>query len=73
MIGTFIFTAVILILDHATLLLSSGNKDQALPQAQIHYIQFGLPIAAAKFPAAFQEYSDAEFLQVILNNCCLAK
>ena len=29
MIGTFIFTAVILILDHATLLLSSGNKDQA--------------------------------------------
>lgn len=59
---------MILILDHATLLLSSGSKDQALPQAQLHYIQFGLPSSAAQFPAAFQEYSDAEFLHFILKN-----
>ena len=86
MIGTFfllflfiisyILLAVILILEHATLLLFSGNsqetQDSALLQAQLQYIQYGLP-SATQFPAYFQEYSDAEFIQFILKNRLLAK
>ena len=56
-----------LILEHATLLLSSGSsQDSALLQAQLQYVQFGLPSATTHFPAVFQEYSDAEFIQFIL-------
>ena len=83
MIGTFflfflsmlsyIFLAATLILEHATILISSGNsQDSALHQAQLQYIQFGLPNAAAQFPAAFQEYSDMEFIQFILKNRLIA-
>ena len=65
---------MILILEHATLLLSSGSsRDIALLQAQSQYIQFGLPSAASQFPAGFQEYSDAEFIQFILKNRLLTK
>ena len=69
-----IFSAVTLILEHATLLLFSGcNQDSALLQAQLKYIQFGQTIAATQFPAVFQEYSDAEFIQFILKNRLPAK
>ena len=65
---------MILILEQATLLLSSGiSQNSALLQAQLEYIQFGLPSAANQFPAAFQEYSDAEFIQFILKNRFLSK
>ena len=68
-IFSYNFPAVTLILEHATLLLSSGSsQDSALLQAQLQYIQFGLPSATIQFPAAFQEYSDAEFIQFILTN-----
>lgn len=67
---SYIFLAATLILEHATVLLSSGSsQDLALHQAQLQYIQFGLPSAATQFPAGFQEYSDAEFIQFILKNC----
>ena len=60
---------MILILEHATILFSSGSSQElALHQAQLQYIQFGLSSAATQFPAAFQNYSDTEFIQFILNN-----
>ena len=69
-----IFPAVTLILEHATCLLSSGDiQDSALLQAQLQYIEFGLPHAQTRFPAAFQEYSDAEFIQFILETRLLTK
>jgi hypothetical protein len=71
---SYIFTAATLILEHATFLFSSGiEQGPALHQAQLQYIQFGLSSAAAQFPAAFQNYSDLEFLQFILNNRLLTK
>ena len=63
-----IFIAVILILEHATILSSSGNQEAALQQAQLQYIQLGMSISAAQFPAAFENYTDTEFIQFILNN-----
>ena len=67
--NSYNFLAATLILDHATFLLSSGHsQDLALYQAQIKYIQSGLPSAITQFPAVFQDYSDAEFIQFILNN-----
>ena len=70
---SYIFTAVILILKHATILFSRGSKqDLALHQAQLQYIQSGLSSAATRFPGAFQNYSDAEFAQFILNSAPLA-
>ena len=66
---SYIFLAAVIILEHATFLLPSGiGQETALLQAQSHYIQFGLPIAAAQFPAGFQEYSDVEFMQFIFEN-----
>ena len=71
---SYILTAVTLILEHATILFSFGNRQEsALHQAQLQYIQFQLSSAATQFPAAFQNYSDAEFIQFILNNRLLAK
>jgi len=70
-----IMIAVILILEHATLLLFSAERssqDSALLQAWLQYIQFE-PSTATKFPAVFQEYSDAEFIQFILKNRLLKK
>jgi hypothetical protein len=50
-------------------LLSSGTKIiQALKEAQSKYMQFAHPAAASQFSAAFQHYSDTEFIQFILNN-----
>lgn len=63
-----IFIAVILILEHATILSSSGNQEAALQQAQLQYIQLGMSISAVQFPAAFENYTDTEFIQFILNN-----
>ena len=72
-IFSYIFIAVILILEHATLLLSSeSSQDSALHQAQLQYIQFGFP-STTQFPAVFQEYSNAEFIQFILKNRLHAK
>jgi hypothetical protein len=84
MIGTFfllflflfsyIFLAATLILEHVTPLLSSGRSwDSALLQAQLQYIQLALTSSAIQFPAGFQEYSDAEFIQFILKNRLLTK
>ena len=71
---SYIFIAVTLILEHATILSSFGSRQElALHQAQSQYIQFGFSGAATQFPAAFQNYSDAEFIQFILNNCFLVK
>ena len=65
---------MILILEYATKLTSSGEEQEsALHQAQLQYIQFGPSSAATQFPAAFQNYSDAEFIQFILNNCLCSK
>jgi hypothetical protein len=65
---------VILILEHATILFSSGScQESALHQAQLQYIQFGLSSVVTQFHAAFQDYSDAEFIQFILNNRLLEK
>lgn len=58
-----------LILEHATILFSSGQRQKsALDQAQLQYLRFGWSSAKAQFPAAFQNYSDTEFIQFILNN-----
>lgn len=66
---SYFLLAVTLILEHATLLLSSGSsQDSALHRAQSQYINFGLQNAAAQFPAAFQHYQDAEFIRFILKN-----
>ena len=66
---SYIFAAVTLILEHATILFSSGRRqDLALHQAQLKYLQFGRSSAEAQFPAAFQNYPDTEFTQFILNN-----
>ena len=66
---SYIFTAVTLILEHATILFSSGRRQElALHQAQLKYLQFGQSSAKAQFPAAFQNYPDTEFTQFILNN-----
>ena len=63
-----------LILEHATLLLSSGSsRDSALRQARTQYIKFGLRNIATQFPAAFQEYTDNDFIQFILKNRLLAE
>lgn len=63
-----------LILEHATILFSSGSEQEsALNQAHLQYIQSGIFSAATQFPAAFQNYSDTEFIQFILNNRLLAK
>jgi hypothetical protein len=72
---SYVFLAVTFILEHATHLLSSGtSQDSALLQAQLQYIQSGLPSAAAtQFSDVFQEYSDAEFIQFILKNRLLMK
>ena len=71
---SYIFTAVTLILEYATILLSSGSTwKSALHQAQLQYIQFGLSSAATQFHAAFFNYSNAEFIQFILNNRLLAE
>ena len=71
----YIFLAVTLILEHATILLSSGSsQESALHQAQLQYIQSGLPSSTTtQFPAGFQKHSDAEFIQFILKNRLLVK
>ena len=70
---SYIFTAVILILEHATILFSSGRgQESALHQAQSQYLLFGLSSSATQFPADFQSYSDKEFIQFILKNRLLA-
>jgi hypothetical protein len=70
----FIVLAVTLILEQATVLLSSGSsQNSALHQAQSQYIKYGLSNAAVQFPAAFQEYSDTDFIRFILKNRLPAK
>jgi hypothetical protein len=60
---------VILILDHATILHSSGTDHYlALDQAQSQYLRFLRASTTNQFPAAFQDYSDTEFLQFVLDN-----
>jgi hypothetical protein len=64
-----IFLAVILVLDYATILHSYGTERHlALDQAQSQYLDFLHASTTSQFPAAFQHYSDTEFLQFILNN-----
>ena len=66
---SYIAPAVILILEHATVLYSSGTDcDSALEQAQSQYIQFAHAGAAKQFPSAFQDYSNAQLQHFILNN-----
>ena len=68
-ISSYISTAVILILEYATLLHSSGtNRHLALEQAQLHYIQSAHTGAVRQFPAAFQDYCKADYVQFILDN-----
>jgi len=70
----YIFTAVILILEHATILHASGIQIQsALAQAQSQYFQFAHAPLAKHSPMAFQQYSDAEFQQFIFHNRLLSK
>jgi hypothetical protein len=55
------------------LLSSDTSQDLALLQAQLQYLQSGLPSAAIQFPDGFQEYSDVEFIQFILKNRLITK
>jgi len=64
-----VILAVILVLEHATLLhLSGTNYNSALEEAQSQYMQFSHAASASQFPAAFHCYSDAEFIHFILDH-----